>query len=103
MTCLMIIIIILSFLPIVKTPVELLRLSSPPHTATPVTFEEAMSLDGGDGQFEEDEDGNLLLRDEVSGSELVRLHFSVDYFEVLETEVYGEYEWLKHHTFEKLC
>ncbi|XP_041452581.1 uncharacterized protein LOC121405719 isoform X3 [Lytechinus variegatus] len=74
----------------VKTPLELLRLSSQPHTPTTVAWDEVFSMAGGDGQFEEDEDGNVVIPDAFDSADLVPLHFAVDYIEVLQPEVYGE-------------
>ncbi|XP_041452591.1 protein app1-like isoform X13 [Lytechinus variegatus] len=76
--------------PPVKTPLELLRLSSQPHTPTTVAWDEVFSMAGGDGQFEEDEDGNVVIPDAFDSADLVPLHFAVDYIEVLQPEVYGE-------------
>ncbi|XP_041452590.1 protein app1-like isoform X12 [Lytechinus variegatus] len=78
------------FLEKVKTPLELLRLSSQPHTPTTVAWDEVFSMAGGDGQFEEDEDGNVVIPDAFDSADLVPLHFAVDYIEVLQPEVYGE-------------
>nr|XP_054774947.1 microtubule-associated protein 6-like isoform X3 [Lytechinus pictus] len=74
----------------VKTPLDLLRLSSQPHTPTTVAWDEVFSMAGGDGQFEEDEDGNVVIPDAFDSANLVPLLFAIDYIEVLEPEVYGE-------------
>ncbi|XP_063970768.1 uncharacterized protein LOC129283131 isoform X14 [Lytechinus pictus] len=74
----------------VKTPLDLLRLSSQPHTPTTVAWDEVFSMAGGDGQFEEDEDGNVVIPDAFDSANLVPLLFAIDYIEVLQPEVYGE-------------
>ncbi|XP_030845348.1 formin-like protein 7 isoform X8 [Strongylocentrotus purpuratus] len=74
----------------VKTPLDLLRLSSLPHTPTTVAWDEVFSMASGDGQFEEDDEGNIIIPDAVDAANLLPLHFMVDYIEVLQPEVYGE-------------
>ena len=74
----------------VKSPLELLRLSSPPHTPTTVAWDEVLSLAGGDGQFEEDDEGNIVISEAFEAADLVPLHFTVDYIEVIEVQVYGK-------------
>ncbi|XP_030845356.1 formin-like protein 7 isoform X10 [Strongylocentrotus purpuratus] len=77
-------------IPPVKTPLDLLRLSSLPHTPTTVAWDEVFSMASGDGQFEEDDEGNIIIPDAVDAANLLPLHFMVDYIEVLQPEVYGE-------------